>query len=70
MIFNLFGGKKVGGNEEAIAKKMKSSLITPYTDNDSGVFKTDDGIDIVVGDSLKKSKYSFELSEQTTNNPQ
>jgi len=70
MIFNLFGGKKVGGNEETIAKKMKSSLITPYTDNISGILKTDDGIDIVVGDSLKKSKYSSELSQQSPNNPQ
>lgn len=70
MIFNLFGGKKAGNTNAASDKTLKSSLITPFAHNDSNLLKTDDGIDIVIGDSLKKSKYSYELSEQSTTNTQ
>jgi len=70
MIFNLFGGKKSSGTDETINKKIKNSLVTPYTDSNLELLKTDDGIDIVIGASVKKSKYSSEISDDTINNPQ
>lgn len=70
MIFNLFRGKKVTSTDEITERKLKSYLITPYIDNNINLFKTDDGIDIVIGESLKRSKYSYEISEQSSNTPQ
>ncbi|MGE5472982.1 MAG: hypothetical protein ACM3UU_02040 [Ignavibacteriales bacterium] len=70
MIFNLFRGKKVRSSNEIIDRKLKSCVITPYIENDFDLLKTEEGIDIVIGESLKKSKYSYELSEQSSSNPQ
>ncbi|MGE5328460.1 MAG: hypothetical protein ACM3KR_03005 [Deltaproteobacteria bacterium] len=70
MLFNLFSSKKSGDTNETIDKKLKTSLITPYTDNNLELLKTDDGIDIVIGDNIKKSKYSSEISDNTVNSPQ
>lgn len=59
MFFNLFGNKKDSSKEE-IDKKLKTSVIPP-----SPIIRLDheseDEIDVILGDNIKKSKFAQDL---------
>lgn len=62
MFFNLFGGNKESGKEE-IDKKYKLSVAPPSPTTTNLNSQTEDEIDIVLGDNIKKSKYTVDLSD-------
>lgn len=66
MAFNLFRVKKDDNNRESMDKKFKSSAITPFTESNLDIFKTDEGIDIIVGESLKTSRFSYDFNTHKT----
>jgi hypothetical protein len=59
MLFNLFTRNKDIHKEE-IDKKYKIAVTTPPEDLQP-LYTFDDGIDIILGENIKKSKYTIPL---------
>ena len=64
MLFNLFGNKK-DTNKEDLDKKYKASVIPP-SPHEAKLDSSDDEINIVLGDNIKKSKYTDLMLDKNT----
>ena len=56
MLFNLFGNKKVTSKDD-LDKKYKASVVPP-SPKEIKLDSSDDEIDVILGDNIKRSKYT------------
>ncbi len=64
MFFNLFGKRKDNSSSE-IDKKCKISVNSSYSDNTKLDCESEDEIHIVLGDKIKKSRFTSEFHDQS-----
>ncbi len=65
MLFNIFGSRK-GDSRNEIDKKCKAEVTSSSDDNIKMDFESEDDIHIILGENIKKSRFTSEFHDQSS----